>query len=368
MSLLFVGMAGGLTLYLIFTLYLLTGLVRLRSKPENPMHNKPNVSVVVAARNEETALPSLLDDLVNQDYPEHLVEFIIADDRSEDTTWSIIQSYAQKDSRITGVKITEVHPSMSPKKHALTKAIERSNGEIIVATDADCRVNRGWVQSMVNSLGSEKGLVVGFSHVGTVDRSALSKYQSIDFLALMAANAGAIGWGSAWSGSGQNMAYKKEFFNQIGGFSPVSRRLSGDDIYLVQAISKIAPVGINLSPQSHVTTIPEDSIGRFLNQRIRWASNSSLAVGRKPFFFLFLLSAFVGNVFLLFSMISPELRIYFPIAFGTKFVCEALIIFAGSVRFGQSMHFLSYILWSVIQPVYIPTMGVLGLLGKFRWK
>lgn len=368
MTLLFLCMAGGLALYLLFTLYLFGGLLRLPSGSGFANAENPKISVVVAARNEEASLPILLDDLQKQDYPEHLMEFIIADDRSDDNTWSVIQTRSQTDDRIKGLKITELSPSMTPKKYALTKAIEHSSGEFILATDADCRVKNTWVKSMAASLSSGKGIVVGVSAVDAGNGSLLSKYQALDFLALVAANAGALGWGSAWSGSGQNLAYRKELFNKIGGFSRVAQRISGDDIYLVQAISKISPAGFNLSAESFTQTAPEKSIRGFLNQHIRWASNSSLAIGRKPAFFLFLLSAFLGNLFLLSSLLFPTLQFVFPIAFGIKFFCEGLVVFTGASRLQQEVNLSTYVLWSLVQPIYIPLMGICGLMGKFRWK
>ena len=41
---------------------------------------------------------------------------------------------------------------MTPKKNALSKGIEIASGEIIISTDADCRVGRFWVSSMAYSV------------------------------------------------------------------------------------------------------------------------------------------------------------------------------------------------------------------------
>ena len=38
---------------------------------------------------------------------------------------------------------------MTPKKHALHQGINISKGEIIISTDADCRVGENWILSMV---------------------------------------------------------------------------------------------------------------------------------------------------------------------------------------------------------------------------
>jgi len=204
-------LVSGFALYILFTIFFITGLLRLKKHPkaEDPF---PKVSVVAAARNEEDSLPALLDDLSRQDYPQDKISFVIADDRSEDKTWDIIQEKAQADSRFSGVKIEDLNPDMTPKKYALTNAIQQSGGDIILSTDADCRVPDGWAKSMVNALSSGSGIAVGLSTVSIRENSFFSKYQFIDFLGIMAANAGALGWGIGWSGAGQNLGYRGEVF------------------------------------------------------------------------------------------------------------------------------------------------------------
>ena len=61
----------------------------------------------------------------------------------------------------------------------------------------------------------------------------------------MAANAGSIGWGMAWSGSGQTLAYRRSAFQKINGFEAVTERISGDDMHLIQAIGGWSDAGGN---------------------------------------------------------------------------------------------------------------------------
>ena len=115
------------------------------------------------------------------------------------------------------------------------------------------------------------------------------KYQKIDFLAIIAANAGAAGWDHYWSGTGQNLAYYKKDYLQVGGFEPVKDKVSGDDMYLVQKISRLKKGYVHIDPHSHVKTKAMKSIKDFINQRIRWSSNSKSNfkndIGRKLFLY-----------------------------------------------------------------------------------
>lgn len=359
---------GGLALYSLYALYFLSGLFRLKHREKNDRKPVPSVSVVVAVRNEASNLPALLTDLADQDYPPDKLEICIIDDRSTDSSWSIIQDFSKRFPQIKGIRITEPSAVMAPKKRALTRGIEKASGEIIVATDGDCRVPATWVTSMVSAFQPDTGIVVGFSAVNYTDDSFFTRYQRLDFLALMAANAGSLGWGKAWSGSGQNLAYRRDLFYAVNGFEPVARRNSGDDVYLVQAISDIAGAVFNTSPGSFVTTAPMASIPAYLNQHIRWTSNFRGLINQDHFFLLFLLSAFLTNVALLAGVFIPAVQPIIPAAFSTKFVIDAAVVFYGANKFLVTVEPLTFIVWSLLQPVYIPVVGIFGLIGKFRWK
>lgn len=354
--------------YACFTLFFLTGLWRLNRSAAPTLSVWPSVSVIVAARNEEQTLPNLLQDLTQQDYPVDRLEIIVVDDRSTDGTLRIMKKYQQQYSQVHGLQIKATNPTMTPKKYALTQALKVATGEIILATDADCRVKPTWVTSMVKEFTPDTGIVVGFSAIDTTQNSFFVRYQAVDFLALMAANAGAIGWGRNWSGSGQNLAYRRKNFEAIHGFQPVAQQVSGDDMYLVQAISRQARLRFNTNPQSFVTTAPVSRVRTFLTQHIRWASNSRKAIHSDPLFLAFLVTAFLCNTLLLFGFVFHGWWPWVIIPFGVKFILDALVIFTGAQRFDQTVDPAVYCVWNAAQPVYIPLVGLLGLAGKFKWK
>ena len=174
---------GSICVYLLFTLFFTTGLRRLR-KNNTPKYI-PGVSVVVAARNEADTLQELLNDLVQQDYPRGKLDITIVSDRSIDGTWNIIQDYSQLHPTVQGIKIENTDSQMTPKKRALTRGIEKTNGEVIISTDGDCSVPIGWIRSMVEAFDDDTGIVVGRSTIDTTNPSFLHFYQGLDFLGIM---------------------------------------------------------------------------------------------------------------------------------------------------------------------------------------
>lgn len=367
MSFLFYALATSLGIYILFVLFFLTGLQRLKSS-EKTIKNWPTVAIVIAARNEGENLPNILQDLTQLDYPEELLQIIIVDDRSTDSTWQLIEHSAELHTNIHGVRIEKKSTEMTPKKYALTQGIAQTDGEIILSTDADCRIPQGWVKSMVKSLENGVGISVGSSTIDIQKPSSFAHYQLVDFLALVTANAGAMGWGFCWTGSGQNLAYKRKLFDDIDGFNPVRERISGDDIYLVQSIGKHHGCIFNIDPNSFMKTKPLSSITEFLSQRIRWSSNSRLAAKIDLFFLFFLFNAFLLNSTLLVGIFNPLSYSILPMVFGVKFVCDALVVYSGAAKLHLVFPSVIFIFWTILQPLYIPFIGLAGLGNRFRWK
>ena len=357
-----------LGVYCLYVILFITGLYRLKKTPEKTsLSHYPSVSVVMAVRNESKNLNSLLEDLVAQDYPKNKLEIIVADDRSTDGTWKIIMGFINEYLNFKGVQITKKSNKMTPKKHALSEAISIARGTIILSTDGDCRVPKTWVSSMVGEFENNTGVVAGFSSVGT-ESQLFHLFQRVDFLSLMSANAGAMGIGFSWAGSGQNLAYQKSCFNQIDGFLPVAHEISGDDIYLIQSISRIAGGTFNPDPGGAVITLPVDSLWQFINQRIRWASNSPKQYQSQIWFLVFLLSVYIVNVSLLLHITLGFFTQTFLLMWVLKIFLEGVTIYFGGWISKTPISFPVFLLWSFVQIVYIPVVGLLGVSGRFTWK
>ena len=149
-----------ITLYILFVLSLYFGMGRISS---NRNTKKYRVSIVVAARNEEENIAVCIYALVSQDYPQDLLEIIVVDDRSEDTTGAILKEAAANNPAVSVISIEETPDDCAPKKYALTRGIEKASGEIICTTDADCVPPQEWVSEMVSRFTEDVGFVAGFS-------------------------------------------------------------------------------------------------------------------------------------------------------------------------------------------------------------
>ncbi len=120
---------------------------------------RPSVSVLVPARNEEENLRRLLPSLRAQAYPE--AEFIVYDDGSEDATWEVLQSAAEEDARLRPLRGQGPPPGWLGKPHALHEAARHATGRVFLFLDADARLeDPGALERLVRRFMAEPGDVV----------------------------------------------------------------------------------------------------------------------------------------------------------------------------------------------------------------
>lgn len=355
--------------YLAFLVYFIAGLIKLQRFRPSPPETRPPVSVVVAARNEAQHLASLLTALKQQDYPADKIEFIIVDDRSTDSTGTIIDSFTEEDDRFRPIHIKQANPEIIDKKWALTCGIEAAAGEIIATTDADCIPGKSWVASLVAAMQPEVGAVVGYSAVTARGQGLLDQYQQLDFQALMTTNAGSLAQGKIVSGSGQNLAFRKQLFSTIDGFKQIGRFESGDDTFLVTAIARQAKVIFNPDPRSFIVTAPSPTWLDFIRQRGRWSHDIGILIRhhRQPLVFLGL--ALILNLMILVHLLLPGCwnSIFWKVWL-IKMIFDGLVIQIGQQLFRQKFSLGLKILWMLAQPLYIPVIGIMGRCTTFKWK
>jgi len=92
--------------------------------------NLPLVSVIVPAYNAEAFIAQTLDSIISQTYQN--IEILVVDDGSQDRTPEIVESFAQRDQRITLLR--QANAGVAAARNL---AIEKSNGEYIAPIDAD---------------------------------------------------------------------------------------------------------------------------------------------------------------------------------------------------------------------------------------
>jgi cellulose synthase/poly-beta-1,6-N-acetylglucosamine synthase-like glycosyltransferase len=359
-------------LYLVVLVYLIKGWAALRSPKVKavPGTLSTKVTLLIAARNEEENIRLTIEDILAQDFPKHLLEVIIVDDHSTDSTADIIRSYAAQG--ISLLQLNEAQKLNSYKKKAIAEAIKLSTGDLMVATDADCRMGPQWLSTVVSYYETELPVMVSSPVAYFQEKSLFERLQTLEFSYLIGIGASFIGNGRASTCNGANFCYRKDVFYEVGGFAGIDDLASGDDELLLQKVAERYPgrIGFLKSRDAIVYTHAKPTLAEFMQQRRRWASKSTkykdksvvaLAVG----IWLFNLSLLVNAVLSFYKLAFFEV---FALQLLLKYIFEAVFLLPIMSFFKRSRLIVLLIILSPIHVLYFVYVGLIGNTSKYQWK
>ncbi|MCB0027649.1 MAG: glycosyltransferase, partial [Anaerolineales bacterium] len=110
-----------------------------------PLKAKPTVSIVMPIRNEADFIERSLAAIFNQTYPQELIEIIISDGMSTDTTRDIIKALNKPN-----IRILDNPAQIAPT--GLNTAIRAATGDIIIRIDGHAIVEPQYVEQCVRWL------------------------------------------------------------------------------------------------------------------------------------------------------------------------------------------------------------------------
>jgi cellulose synthase/poly-beta-1,6-N-acetylglucosamine synthase-like glycosyltransferase len=228
---------------------------------------QPNISILVAARNEENNLADCLDSLMALDYPMDRIEVLVGNDRSEDQTGEIAQAYATRFSSIKHYNIYRKVIEGNGKANVLAQLACKAKSEHIFITDADISVPSDWITSMLRGMNEETALVTGTSVV--VGKTFLAYMQQIDWLFATGMLKVVSDLRIPVTTMGNNMLVRKSVYEEIGGYEAMPFSVT-EDLELFRHI-KAKYKTVNLfSPGVLNQSKPLNSFTELLIQRKRW--------------------------------------------------------------------------------------------------
>lgn len=377
-----------ITSWLVITGFLLAGyllmmgiyryfFVRLQPFNTATLGNHPEnfFTVIIPARNESTHIRACLLSVVNNVYPAHLFEIIVVDDHSEDDTAHKVMELQAIYPQISLLRLQDYPDwitTQAYKKKAIELAISKSKGNWMVTTDADGEVPIHWLGQLDGYIQKNDPVFVAAPVMFYSRKGLLQIFQQLDFLSLQGITAAAVSAGFHSMCNGANLAYRKDIFWSVGGFTGHEHLASGDDMLLMHRIKERYPnqIGYIFSRDSLVLTEPMDNWGDFFQQRIRWASKAESYKEKKIFGVLlgvWLLNACLaaGMFLALFKQVSYTNWLILVLM---KTIGE-LYFLTPVARFFQAEALLAY--FPFLQPLHIIYTVIAGWLGKFgsyQWK
>jgi cellulose synthase/poly-beta-1,6-N-acetylglucosamine synthase-like glycosyltransferase len=356
--------------YLLVVAYLIKGWAALKRPNINTSGFITKVTVLVAARNESARIRYTIDDLIAQDYPKHLTEIIIVDDHSTDDTAAIISSYADRGIKL--LQLNEDKPLNSYKKKAIAEAIALSTGELMVCTDADCRMGKNWLSSIAGYYETHQPVMISSPVTYFEETTLFERLQTLEFSYLIGIGAAFIGNGRASTCNGANFAYRKDVFYEVGGFKGIDDLASGDDELLLQKVAEIYPnrIGFFKNRDAVVYTHAKHTLQEFLQQRRRWASKSTRYKDKKVValavcIWLFNLSLLVNAGLGFYDIFYFKL---FLVQFLLKYVIEVAFLLPITAFFKRANLVALLVILIPIHIIYFVYVGLIGNTKKYVWK
>jgi len=350
--------------YFFIFLSIYRNLLKIRTFKEEEI-SSIKVSVAVACRNEEKNLPNLLNYLSSQDYDPDLYEVIIVDDNSTDSTSKI----ATGSDQIKYLKI--LNNTGRGKKSAIRTAIAAASGELIITTDADCRMGKRWI-SIISAFYSSSKPDMIIAPVQLADKSGFSgRFRELEFLSLQGITAATAQAKNPVMCNGANLAFTKNVYlrNSANLHDEI---LSGDDIFLLHSLKKEpnSRIAWLSSIEGIVTTCQSDSLSLFLNQRARWISKA----GSYNDWFTLQLSivTFVTILAIIFFLISgiinQKFLVIFLVSLIIKSIPDFLILSETTLRYNKRNLLKWFIPSQIIYPFYVLLVALRSLFRGNRWE
>ncbi|MGC8595298.1 MAG: glycosyltransferase [Candidatus Kryptoniota bacterium] len=327
------------------------------------LSNLPFVSVVVAAKDEEFNIRACLESLVGLRYPKDKLEVIIANDQSTDRTPSIIDEFISRFPFVKRIDVSHDH-HLRGKTNALSQGIDKASGEIIFLTDADCEVPPQWIDETLKYFDEKTGIVGGVTHINPAN-TIFSGIQALDWDLLLSIAPGAATVGKPTGCLGNNLAFRKEAYENVGGYRKIKFSVT-EDYALYKSISKSKKWNFKypIDRLTLVHTRPVKTLRELLSQRRRWAT------GGKDTGLFGIATMAPGFMLHWLIILSPFFSFtYFGYFFLLKTAVDTLFLFPFLKYYGKISHLKFIVFFEIYYILYVALLPLLVFIGgEVKWK
>lgn len=295
----FAAFALSLLIQLIFIWGVFGRLAFYKPKTDNRIE-KP-VSVVITSRNDYYYLKNHLPIVLEQDYPEY--EVVVVNDHSDDETNDLLKILSDK---YPHLKVVDMSFSVSfypGKKFPLSIGIKSAKNEILLLTDADCKVNsKDWIRNMQQGFDDSTQIILGYGpyqaqkgFLNTLIRY-YSYFTALQYLSFALSK-------MPYMGVGRNLAYRKSLFYENNGFISHYQVASGDDDLFINETANSKNVKICIKPESYTYSFPKTTFSQWVSQKRRHLSTGKLYKSKHQF----LLSLYPFSLLVFYSLFTWQM-------------------------------------------------------------
>lgn len=365
-------------LYLILIGGFIIGFDRIPIFKLEDVPSKTKFSVIVPFRNESNHLPDLLKSIEGLNYNKSLFEVVFVDDDSDYDSVEIIEkvldtksskeNFTQTDIRV----ISNERKTNSPKKDAITSAINKAKYDWIITTDADCVLPKYWLDSFDEYIQKTDTKCIAAPVTYHSNTSFLNRFQLLDILSLQGATIGGFGVKKPFLCNGANFGYQKELFKTLNGFDGNTNIASGDDIFLLEKIAKKHPQKLHYLKCEHaiVKTNSQPTWNTLISQRLRWAAKTSVYnnwFGKLTGLVVLLMNTLLIALALLTVIGVFKTKTLFYILV-IKFNIDFYLIYKSATLFNQKKSLKYFVFAFLIYPFFSVYIAFISIFKDYKWK
>jgi hypothetical protein len=175
--------------------------------------------------------------------------------------------------------------------------------------------------------------------------------------------------GKPLSCTGRNLAYRRQVYEELGGFSRIGHLVGGDDVYFMRLVTQSGRWRQVFNRSAAVSCLPVSAQwAQILHQKMRHAAKGGhyggaalLLSGAVYLFHLALAWALLG-----FFIGAPAPVLLWPI-WALRWVVDALLL-RGMAEAEDGSWWRYFPVLEVVYIPYVVLVAAAGRLGFFRWK
>lgn len=243
------------------------------SKVDQPSKKNIGISVLICAKNEAENLKQFVPQIIQQDFEKF--EIVLINDASSDDTLDVMKGFEAKHENIKVVDVLPNDTFWGSKKYALTLGIKASTHDYLLFTDADCKpLTNQWIKTMSSHFSNAKSIVIGYSGYKKVKGSLLNKLIRFETVLTAIQYFSYAKIGKPYMAVGRNLAYRKEEFFRVNGFTSHMKLHSGDDDLFINQVATPTNTAICINQGGFTQSLPKTSYKNWIRQKQRHVSTA----------------------------------------------------------------------------------------------
>jgi cellulose synthase/poly-beta-1,6-N-acetylglucosamine synthase-like glycosyltransferase len=235
---------------------------------------RPLISIIIPAHNEQATIERALDALLKSSYRKF--EVIIGDDLSDDQTKPILRRYIANHPKHS-IRLVAKR-KWGGRGAAIDAALRHAKGELVMALDADCVVDRHALRNMARHF-ADPGTAAVAANIHLMDTgNMVSLLQVFDYLISFRSKKFNTLTNCEYIIGGAGATYRRAIIKQLGGFD---HSMKTEDIEMSLRIVNVLgnkKVGLKYAGDVMITTEPVPSYKSLYRQRYRWKFGSLQAL------------------------------------------------------------------------------------------